>query len=83
MALTGDALPSTAPSVSAFNVREVNLYAYGADMMAPPSYTVTANVTSITALPAVPEPGTVALFLTGLGGLLAFVDRRRAEPPLA
>ena len=77
-ALSSNALPTAPPDLSAFDRHRVNLFAYGQDFMAPPLYYIDAEVTSISATPAVPEPGTLALFLTGFVGLVCLEARRRS-----
>lgn len=76
-ALSSNALPTAPPDLSAFDRHGVYLGASGPDFMAPPLYTIDAEVTSITAPSLVPEPGTLALFLAGLGGLIKVSARRR------
>ena len=76
-ALSSNALPTAPPDLSAFDRYRVNLFAYGQDFMAPPLYYIDAEVTSISATPAVPEPDTLALFLAGLAGLVYVETQRR------
>lgn len=76
-ALSSNALPTAPPDLSAFDRHRVNLFAYGQDFTAPPLYSIDAEVTSISATPAVLEPGTLALFLAGFAGLVQVEARRR------
>jgi hypothetical protein len=79
-ALADEALPSSAPSISDFDRREVEFFARGSDFMAPPLYAFSANVTSIT---PVPEPGTTGLFAAGLCCVFAWVARGKQQPRVA
>jgi hypothetical protein len=76
-ALTDNALPTTAPSLSAFEQRQVEFFASGADFMSRPLYSFSGSVTSIT---PVPEPGTISLLAVGLSAVLGWTrnTRRRA-----
>lgn len=76
-ALSSDALPTAPPDLSTFDRHRVSLFANGDDFMAPPLYYIDAEVTSITVPPAVPEPGTLALFLAGFVGLIKATVRHR------
>jgi len=76
-ALSSNALPTAPPDLSAFDRHRVSLFANGPDFMAPSLYYIDAEVSSITAPSVVPEPGTMALFLACLGGLIKVSARRR------
>lgn len=78
-ALSSNALPTAPPDLSAFDRHRVSLFAYGQDFMAPPLYQIDAEVTSISATPTVPEPGTLALLLAGWGGLVCVGVRCRSS----
>jgi len=76
-ALSSKALPIAPPDFSAFDRHIVNLFAAGPDFMSPPLYSIDGEVTSISAPSAVPEPGTMTLFLAGFVGLILVGARRR------
>jgi hypothetical protein len=76
-ALSSNALPTSPPDLALFNIHQIQLFANGPNLMAPPLYSFFGNVTSISTPTAVPEPGTLSLLGSGVIGLI-LLRRRRA-----